>query len=106
MRRARAWTSDWKEADVKAHCSAGGRTARRARRSAAVEHDELPGQVGRRVAGEVEGGPHDLVGRGDPTEGYVRGHLGLHLLRRQECVETVGVERAANDRVDPDPARS
>jgi hypothetical protein len=47
--------------------------------SAAVEHDELAGQLGRRVAGEVEGGADDLAGVGDASEGDARCHLRLQL---------------------------
>src|SRR6266540_3740869 len=73
--------------------------------SAAVEHDQLTGQVRRRIARKVERRSHDLVGGRDPTEADARCHLRLHLLRGHRRVEAVGVEGPAHDRVHPDAPR-
>src|SRR6266511_573032 len=73
--------------------------------SAAVEHDQLTGQVRRRIARKVERRSHDLVGGLDPTEADERCHLRLHLLRGHRRVEAVGVEGPAHDRVHPDAPR-
>src|SRR5713226_8736330 len=75
------------------------------RASAAVEDDQLAREVRRGVTGEEQGGSDDLVRRGDATEGDIGGHALLHLGGRS-VMEAVGVEGAADDRVDADASRS